>query len=98
MACQLNYLPRQIIKLALLSVGLLAISYVYAADGGINTALAEAGCIQSDIKRLPPIGKNQIYEATCFGKSHTIVRVICRDGRCISDHPHGRLSDPEDRR
>lgn len=68
-----------------------------AADGGINSALAEAGCVQSSIKRLPPIGKAQVYEATCIGTSHTIVRVVCMDGRCIPDHPHGRRDDPAER-
>lgn len=35
---------------------LLFINVVHAADGGINSALAEAGCVQASIKRLPPIG------------------------------------------
>ncbi|MFC5508575.1 MULTISPECIES: hypothetical protein [Hyphomicrobiales] len=68
-----------------------------AADGGINDALAEAGCVQVGIKRLPPIGKTQVFEATCAGPSHTIVRVVCMGGRCIADHPHGRRNEPGER-
>lgn len=73
---------------------LLFINVVYAADGGINSALAEAGCVQASIKRLPPIGTALVYEAICVGTSHTVVRVVCIKGRCIPDHPHGRRDEP----
>lgn len=68
-----------------------------AADGGINNALAEAGCVQTSIKTLPPIGKALVYEATCAGTSHTIVRVVCMNGKCVPDHPHGRRDEPGER-
>lgn len=68
----------------------------YASDGGINSALAEAGCVQESVKRLPPIGTALVYEATCVGTSHTIVRVVCMNGKCIPDHPHGRRDEPGD--
>ncbi len=52
MTHQLSCLSNQTIKVALLLIGSLTTSHIYAADGGINTALAEAGCIQSAIKGL----------------------------------------------
>lgn len=68
-----------------------------AADGGINDALAVAGCVQLSIKTLPSIGQALVYEATCVGTSHTIVRVVCMNGKCVPDHPHGRRDEPGER-
>jgi len=81
----------------LIVLSCIMISKAQAADGGINSALAEAGCVQLSIERLPPIGKALVYEATCAGTSHTIVRVVCMAGKCVPDHPHGRRDEPGER-
>jgi hypothetical protein len=81
----------------LILLGCIMVFKALAADGGINSALAEAGCVQSSIKTWPPIGKALVYEATCAGTSHTIVRVVCMNGKCTPDHPHGRRDEPGER-
>lgn len=81
----------------LILLGCIMVFKAQAADGGIASAVAEAGCVQSSIKTLPPIGKALVYEATCAGTSHTIVRVVCMNGKCTPDHPHGRRDEPGER-
>lgn len=74
-------------------------SYLYntgnlvAADGGLNSALAAAGCIQISLKKIAPIGASTVYEAKCLGSDHETVRLVCFERRCFADHPHGMRDD-----
>lgn len=103
LSIQRSELPKQWHKKKLLvfviGFALSITSYLYtignlvAADGGLNSALAAAGCIQISLKKIAPIGASTVYEAKCLGSDHETVRLVCFERRCFADHPHGKRDD-----
>jgi hypothetical protein len=45
-----------------------------ASDGDLQRALLDSGCVQATIRALRPLGQTLLYEANCFGSSHSSSR------------------------
>jgi hypothetical protein len=68
-----------------LAVGFVVLSSsqtVRAADGDLQRALLESGCVQADTTTTLNKGKLVIYRASCLGSSHKVIELTCFDGRC----------------
>lgn len=47
-----------------------------AADGDLQHALLDGGCINPPIKTVLSAGKLVVYQANCLGSSHKVIDVV----------------------
>lgn len=75
---------------AALAVGLVILSSFQtagAADGDLQRALLDSGCINPAIKTMLSTDRLVVYQANCLGSSHKVIEVVCMGVRCSVSDP-----------
>lgn len=64
-----------------------------AADGDLQRALLERGCVEAEVTAVLKQRDLVVYRANCLGSSHRIIDIVCGNGRCR----HSLPGDEQDR-
>jgi hypothetical protein len=71
------------------SFALSGLSAALAADGDLQRALLEAGCVDPRIETLLQQRELVVYRARCLGSPRKTIVVTCSNGRCSAERQVG---------